>query len=439
MNDTIVALASGGLAKSAVAVIRMSGPRVRFVFETVAKRIPPARMMHLTNLISCDGDLLDQALVVFFPSPHSFSGEDCAEFHIHGGKAVIARVMSALLDFDNVRLAHPGEFTQRAFHNGKLNLAQVEGLADLIDAETQAQSQQALRQLEGALGEKVKIWRQSLISALTYLEAHLDFSDEGDVPQNVYEDIRSEISRLCIDLQMHVSTSHFNEKIREGFVVTLLGPPNAGKSSLINALAKRDVAIVSPYAGTTRDALEVYCDLEGLPVTFIDTAGLRKTDDPVELMGVAKSRLKASQADIQIWLSPADDPTLPDEACDPNKLMIFESKSDLNHDYHSSDETPLKFTIHDAKSIDSFAKLITNRLKNFAAPEVGLLTRERHRIACKECLDILQRFQSNLGDQYDELCAEDLRLAMRKLGSLIGIVDVEDVLDQLFSSFCIGK
>jgi tRNA modification GTPase len=444
MSETIFALASGGIVKSAVAVIRISGSRVRFVLEMMGGSVPPARVMTLTKLKSIEGEVLDHALVVYFPAPYSFTGEDCAEFQIHGGKAIIARVLFALTLFEGVRFARAGEFTQRAFGNNKLNLAQVEGLADLIDAETEAQRRQGLRQLEGVLGKKALIWRKNLVSSLMYLEAHLDFSDEGDVPLHVHDEINRAINEVCADLNTHMKAAVVGEKIRDGFIVTLLGPPNAGKSSLMNALVRRDVALVSPYAGTTRDSIEVSCDLEGLLVTFIDTAGLRETTDPIEALGIERSRLKAAQSDLQIWLSPFDSPATPPENISMENVLILQSKSDLSLSPLSSygklqDAMAHPFSVHMPETIDSLAKLIHGRLDSTSFAESGILTRERHRIACQKALISLERVNTSLQCEQEELASEDIRLAIRNLDSLIGSVGVEDILDQLFSSFCIGK
>jgi tRNA modification GTPase len=444
MYDTIVALASGGAVKSAVAVIRMSGSRVRFTLETICGHVPPARVMALSKLKSVDGEILDHALVVYFPAPHSFTGEESAEFHIHGGKAIIARVLSTLATLEGVRFARAGEFTQRAFANNKFNLAQVEGLADLIEAETEAQRKQGLRQLEGILGKKALAWRKNLLSALMYLEAHLDFSDEGDVPTHVHEEVNRCVDVVCADLSIHMRAAVVGEKIRDGFIVTLLGPPNAGKSSLMNALVRREVALVSPYAGTTRDCIEVSCDLEGFLVTFIDTAGLRETSDPIEELGIERTRLKAEQSDLQVWLSPSDAPALPDHDLEGDHLIVVQSKSDLMpsslllSDIITTDPI-CHFSVHVPETIDSLAKLIHMRLDSGVCAESGILTRERHRIACGHALLSLERVKKSLLQGQEELASEDIRLAVRHLDFLIGSVGVEDILDQLFSSFCIGK
>jgi tRNA modification GTPase len=444
MNDTIVALASCGLSKSAVAVIRVSGPHVRFILESLCRSVPAPRVMKFVKLRTTDGDALDHALVVFFPCPHSFTGEDCAEFHVHGGKAIVARLLSTLSHFQGVRLAKPGEFTQRAFIHGKLNLAQVEGLADVLDAETESQRKQALRQLDGVLGHKAAEWRQKLISALSYLEAHLDFSDEGDVPTHVHDEVNVCVIDVMLDLDAHIQAASYGEKIRDGYIVAILGPPNAGKSSLMNALVRRDVSLVSPFAGTTRDSIEVTCDLYGLPVTFIDTAGLRETEDPIESLGISRTRAKALQADLQLWLTPVDEPSEPD--CDfvsPHLIKVFSKRDLIPKDKCASsfdlNDQFLYISIHDPETIDSLAKLIYNRLDRQCFPESGILTRERHTRSCVDAHTALSRVNVAMTSAQEELAVEDIRIAVRCLGSLIGTVGVEDILDRLFSSFCIGK
>ncbi len=439
MSDTIVALASGGVIKSAVAVVRISGSRVRFALETMCGDVPQARKMCLRYLKSSDGEILDQALVVFFPAPFSFTGEDCAELHVHGSRAVIQGIIAYVLTLDGVRLAQAGEFTQRAFHNNKLDLAQVEGLADVIDAETNAQKRQALKQLEGALGKKALTWRHLLISALAQFEAHIDFSDEGDVPASLYASITQNIDRLIAELEKHLHARAYGQKVREGFVVALLGPPNSGKSSLINALSQKDVSIVSPFPGTTRDTIEVQCDVHGLPVIFIDTAGLRETSDPIEQIGIERARIKAKNADLQIWLSPVDAAVITPDELDSDTLLTINSKSDMLKKGDQLKSHEIYISSHHPDTIDSLSKLIHHRFSQFELAESGVIIRERHYIACQECVVALKRCLLHLPFQHDELAAEDLRLAIRALSSLIGVVDVDAVLDQLFSSFCIGK
>ena len=305
-DDTIFAPASGA-GRAAIAVVRLSGPGTGGVLESLAGRLPaPRRMTRAVLRDPASGEALDQALVVWMPGPHSFTGEDQAELHLHGGLAVRAAVLRTLAGLPGCRAAEPGEFTRRAFLNGRMDLSAVEGLADLIDAETEAQRRQALRQLEGRLGSLVESWRERLIECLALLEAALDFSDEPDVAAGVEEQAAVLGKNVTEELARHLAEGGRGERLREGFTVVLAGPPNAGKSTLLNALARRDVAIVSAIPGTTRDAIEVRCDLCGLPVTFVDTAGLRDTSDPIEIQGVSRTRAHVEQADLVLWLAAPD-------------------------------------------------------------------------------------------------------------------------------------
>src|SRR3954470_17203454 len=330
-DDTIFAAASG-FGRSAVCVIRISGPRTRAALEAMAGGPPPPRRLALRRLVEPGtGEPLDLALVAWIPGPSSFTGEDQAELHIHGGLATRAAVLRALGTVAGCRAAEPGEFTRRAFLNGRMDLSKVEGLADLIDAETEAQRRQALRQLEGRLGSLVESWRERLIVCLALLEAALDFSDEPDVAAGVEEQAVGLGKHVAEELARHLAEGGRGERLREGFTVVLAGPPNAGKSTLLNAIARRDVAIVSDIPGTTRDAIEVRCDLCGLPVTFVDTAGLRDTSDPIEIEGVSRTRVRVEQADLVLWLvAPdcGDSGDNPDLAAGVRGLRIG-TKSDL--------------------------------------------------------------------------------------------------------------
>jgi tRNA modification GTPase len=441
-GETIFAPASGH-GRAAVAVIRISGPRTRAILESMAGGAPPSpRQMALRRLIApATGEELDQALVVWMPGPASFTGEDQAELQIHGGAAVRAAVLKALSEIDGCRPAEPGEFTRRAFLNGRMDLSAVEGLADLIDAETEAQRRQALRQLEGRLGRQVEGWRERAISVLALLEAALDFSDEGDVPATLERQAAGEIGMLSRDLAACLDDGRRGERLREGFTVVLAGPPNAGKSTLLNALTQRDVAIVSPLPGTTRDAIEVRCDLGGLPVSFIDTAGVRETGDPIEREGVARTRAKLRSADLVLWLAAADElegngSTLTTaEAGAP--LLRVGTKSDLGDDFRGR-------TVDITLSAQTGAGMsaLLDRIALEAERALGgdaVLTRERHRAALERAAAALVRAEAALRIERTELAAEDVRLALRALGEVTGRVDVDEVLDRLFATFCIGK
>lgn len=431
-TPTIVALSSAP-GRAGVAVVRVSGPRVRFVLETIAGVVPSPREATLRALRDAAGDVVDQALVLFFPGPASFTGEDVAEFHIHGSRAVLARLLGLLSSRDGVRLAEPGEFTRRAFEAGKLDLAAVEGLADLIDSETEWQRRQALRQMEGALGTAVAGWRQPLVEAQALLAAELDFSDEGDVEGPLVERALQLTAGVLDGLRDAQRGFAHGERVREGFVVVLAGPPNAGKSSLLNALARREVAIVSPVAGTTRDAIEVRLDLDGLPVTLIDTAGLRDSDDAIEAEGVRRARDLAAKADLVLSLRAIDSDA--DRDHPGGSVIALATKADLGGTVRPGE---LRVSARSGEGMPELLALLVRRLAGEEQPEPALLTRERHRAAIAEAVVALERILASPGAPA-ELLAEDLRLAVRALERLLGRVDVEDVLDQLFAGFCIGK
>lgn len=432
LHATIVALSSAP-GRAGVALIRVSGPHVRFVLETMAGGVPVPRQATLRRLSDAAGETIDRALILYFPAPHSFTGEDVAEFHVHGARAVVARLLEALTGFPGLRLAEPGEFTRRAFEAGKLDLAAVEGLADLIDSETEWQRRQALRQMEGALGQVTEGWRGRLIEAMALLAAELDFSDEGDVDGPLVERARGVAAEVLAELREALGSFARGERIRDGFVVVLAGPPNAGKSSLLNALARRDVAIVSPIAGTTRDAIEVRLDLDGMPVTLIDTAGLRESEDMIEAEGVRRALALAARADLVLRIRSVD--AAQDPFLGTDNTLAVASKSDLP-------VPPLPGEI--AVSAETGAGLaelltaITTRLADGPQGEPALLTRQRHRVAVTEAIDALAR-ATRPGLLEAELMAEDLRQAVVALERLIGRIGVEDVLDQLFAGFCIGK
>ncbi len=431
-HPTIVALSSAS-GKAGVAVVRISGPRVRFVLETFSGIVPQPRVATLRRLRDKSGEVIDSAVVLFFPAPASFTGEDVAEFHVHGSRAVLARLLAALAALPEVRLAEAGEFTRRAFEAGKLDLAAVEGLADLIDSETEWQRQQALRQMDGSLSECATRWRGLLVDAMSLLAAELDFSDEGDVSGPLQQQALALAEEVLISLRKALGSFAMGERVREGFVVVLAGPPNAGKSSLLNALARRDVAIVSPIAGTTRDSLEVRLDLAGLPVVLIDTAGLRDSADPIEAEGVRRARVLVERADLVLALRGIDsDPyRIENEA----QLLKVATKSDLSGSV-LPDELPI--SVRTGEGLTELLAEIVRRLQQLGSGEPALLTRERHRIAVTDAIVALERVVT-ARHGHGELLAEDMRLAVVALERLVGRIDVEDVLDRLFAGFCIGK
>ncbi len=380
--------------------------------------------------------------MLWFPGPKSATGEDVAEFHVHGGRAVLAALFAALSSFENTRTAEPGEFTRRAFENGKLDLTEAEGLDDLIHADTDRQRRQALRQLKGLLGDRARNWRAQIIEAAALIEAGIDFSDEGDVPAELIAPAVARIEQLQKEIQEVVDAQGQSERLRDGLVVAIAGPPNVGKSTLMNQLARREVAIVSPHAGTTRDVIEVQLDLDGYPVTMIDTAGIRETNDPVEQEGVRRARLRAAEADLVLWLVEDDPREHAVELATP--VWIVRNKIDLN----APDEPSASHGRAWGSSYFEISawrgdgvRILIAALAGFAqdyfgSDEGGLISRERQRALLRETAASLQRSMTGQGE---ELVAEDLRMAAHSLGRLLGRIDVEDVLDKVFREFCIGK
>lgn len=429
---TIVALSSAA-GRAGVAVVRISGARVRFVIETIAGSVPQPRLACLRQFRDGAGEIIDRGLLLFFPAPASFTGEDVAELQVHGSRAVLARLLAALTALPGVRLAEAGEFTRRAFEAGKLDLAAVEGLADLIDSETEWQRRQALRQMEGALGGLAAGWRRRLTEAMALFEAEIDFSDEGDVSGPIVAQALAVVAAVAAELRQALGGFDMGERVRDGFAVVLAGPPNSGKSSLLNMLARREVAIVSPVAGTTRDAIEVRLDLGGLPVSLIDTAGLRESVDPIEAEGVRRARALVERADLVLSLRAID--SAPDRIVHDATSLAIATKSDLHGTVLANE---LAVSVRSGAGIDALLAAIVARLGPVAGSEPALLTRERHRVAVTDALVALERALAASHGQA-ELLAEEVRLAVRALERLVGRIDVEDVLDQLFAGFCIGK
>jgi tRNA modification GTPase len=441
-DDTIFALASG-FGRAGIAVIRISGPAAgaalgALLYPQPRPDLPEARRASLRRLFDpSSGELLDQALVLWLPGPGTFTGEDQAELHIHGGLAVRAAAVAVLSRIPGCRMAEPGEFTRRAFINGRLDLSAVEGLADLIDAETEAQRRQALRQLEGALASQVQDWRRRLIEASACLEAALDFTDEEDVPAEIAAQALGLMAEVRKEIAAALADAARGERLRDGFTVVIAGPPNSGKSTLLNALARRDVAIVSPIAGTTRDAIEVRCDLGGLPVTFVDTAGLRDTLDPIEHAGIARTEAHIEKADLVLWLRPTDAGGTESPSGVPSRSLRVLTKVDL------ADGAPMLGDLAISAATGLGIGGLIERVRQEAGATLGggdaLITRERHRVALSETAGAIERAEAVLRAGQDELAAEDLRLALRALGRITGQVDVEEVLDRIFGQFCIGK
>lgn len=430
--DTIFALSSGR-GRAGVAVVRVSGVHAASAVERLTgPELPKPRMATRRKISSPDGEPIDEGLLIWFPCPASFTGEDVAEFHVHGGRAVIEGLLAALAKIPGLRPAEPGEFTRRAVENGKFDLTQAEALADLIDAETEAQRQQALRQYDGALGQLYEGWRTSLIRASAWIEAAIDFSDE-EIPPDGIASAKAQVAGIVREIRTHLNDARRGEILREGFRLTVIGPPNSGKSSLINALAQRNVAIVSEVAGTTRDILEVHLDLGGYPVIVADTAGLRETTDKVEAEGVRRALARSETADAVLLLldSAAPDARLPDLPQEP--ALIVWNKVDIGVPPHGS----LAISVQTSAGLEQLLAAIGNIVrKRFHASQGPVVTRERHRFALVRAVEALERGRAAVAP---EIVAEEVRLAMRELGRITGRVDVEDLLDVVFRDFCIGK
>jgi tRNA modification GTPase len=441
VRPTIFALSSGRLP-AAIAVVRISGPHTRSGLESLIAKLPEPRRAGLRKLRHPQtGDVLDEALVLWFPGPNTETGEDMAELHLHGGRAVVAAAMDVRAKVPGLRPAEAGEFTRRAFENGRIDLTAVEGLADLVFAETEAQRAQAMRQFQGLLGVRAETWRQRLIGALALIEARIDFSDEADVPEDLIGPALHAARELIEEIEKTLSDEHRGERLREGLVVAIAGPPNAGKSSLLNRLARREAAIVSPHAGTTRDVIEVHLDLGGYPVTLLDTAGIRESGDPLEQEGVRRAQARAEAADLVLWVEETGIAGARRRNETKNQWYVH-NKIDL---IDSGTKQPLESenTFEISATIGTGVERLVAAVGDFArdalsAGEPALVTRQRHRDALQDVVGSLRRAVAVEGGQ-EELVAEELRLAARSLGRLTGRVDVEDILDVIFRDFCIGK
>jgi len=436
--NTIFALTTG-VQKAGVAVIRTSGSNVLEIASKITDKdgfIP--RRAEFSNFYNPQSKiLLDKGLVIYFESPNSFTGEDIVEYHIHGGLAIVQSFLSVLNSFDNCRMAEPGEFTRRAFENGKIDLTAAEAIADLVDAETEAQQMQALDQLGGGLAKIYDSWANILKKLLANQEAEIEFP-EDDLPEGLLTGSEPKIIELTKDIKEHLDDKRRGERLRNGILIAILGAPNVGKSSLLNRIAQRDAAIVSDIAGTTRDIIEVHLNLGGYPIILADTAGIHATEDKIESEGIKRACDLVGRADIKIVLFDSTSEKIDnktEELIDNNTIIVL-TKSDLakarlnyRGAYNISSLT--------GNGIEALLKTITDRIsKQFVKNNKPSLTRERHRIALKETLEALER---SLGASLPELAAEDLRLAMRNLGSITGKVHIEEVLDKIFKDFCIGK
>ena len=434
--STIVALASGP-GPAGVSIIRLSGPACSNVAEVLIGKVPPARQAKLAKLRDLDGESIDNALVIFFPGPRSFTGEDVLELHVHGGRAVVRDTIEACLGIAGVRLADAGEFSRRAFIHGKMDLSAAEGLADLVEAETAAQRRQALRQMEGALADEIGRWREAVIDCLADAEGDIDFPDE-DLPPGLSERARQRIEDLKRRLETYLAESRRAERVRTGFQIAIVGKPNAGKSSLINQLARREAAIVSAIPGTTRDIVEVRLVIGGMVVLISDTAGIRESSDLIEAEGVRRARQRAVEADLRLCLiTDHEDKAEFADLMKAGDLWLLGQADRLDWAAPSAGELAVSSVTR--QGLDALEAVIIERAQaDLGKSESAPLTRLRHQEAVREGIDALDRALT-ASVHAPELVAEDLRLAARALGRITGRVDMEDVLDRLFAQFCIGK
>jgi tRNA modification GTPase len=442
---TIYALSSGpGI--SGIAIIRISGEETSTVIKLLTgKHPPPPRLATLRKVNKINtSELIDEALVLWFPGPHSYTGEDMAEIHVHGSKAVVDALHSSISKIENCRLAEPGEFTKLAFQNGKINLLKAESIADLISSETEIQRQQAIKIMNGKSADQFNFLREKLLKILSYVEAKIDFPEE-DLPKNILNEIKSSSNEVIKKVEKILNDQKVGERIREGFKIAILGPTNAGKSSLMNHLSKRDVAIVSEIAGTTRDVIETHLNIDGYPVIISDTAGIRDSKDEIEKKGIKLSLKRAEEADLKLVVVEAknfDFTEVLKGLLDENAILVI-NKSDLLKNNTGQDIKKINhvlISIKDNQNIDELILKIKNYLKNkFIKSEDILITRERHRQHLQQCLDHLNNFNQKKDLQDFDKAAEDLRLATRHLGMIVGKVDVEEILGSIFNDFCIGK
>jgi tRNA modification GTPase len=451
-RDTIFALSSGR-PPAAIAVVRISGPMADHALRSVIGRVPEPRKAALARVRDpASGEVIDEGLALWFPGPASETGEDTAELQLHGGRAVIAGVLAALGRIEGLRPAEAGEFTRRAFENGRLDLTAVEGLADLIYAETEAQRRQAFRHMQGLLGDRAESWRGRLIEALALVEARIDFSDEADVPEDLVGPALAIVRSLRDEIAAALAGAGRGERLRDGLVVAIAGPPNAGKSTLLNAIAQREAAIVSPIPGTTRDVIEVHLDLDGYPVTVLDTAGIRESVDPVEQEGVRRARERAAGADLVLWVVDARDyqtgsgPAAGEGArtwmlLNKADLLSKEQRHRITGLLPAAGATPRTFLISAARGegMNQVINLVSEYSQGFFGREAALVVRQRQRLLLEQAAAALGRALEAGVPPREDILAEELRVAAGALGRLIGRVDVEDILDVIFRDFCIGK
>ena len=442
---TIYALSTGP-GVSGIAVVRVSGSQTSLVIETLTgKALPKARLATLRKINKINtSELIDEAIILWFPGPQSYTGEDMAEFHIHGSKAVIEALHHSISKVENCRLAEAGEFTKLAFQNGKINLLKAESIADLISAETEIQRQQAIKIMNGKSADKFNSLREKLLKILSHVEAKIDFPDE-DLPEDILKNIKKISNEVILNIKKILDDQKVGERIREGFKIAIIGPTNAGKSSLLNHLSNRDVAIVSEIAGTTRDVIETHLNIDGYPVVVSDTAGIRDSKNEIEKKGIKLALDKAENADLKLIVIDAksiDFKGVLKELMDENAILVV-NKSDLLKEDLSSEIKIFEHVLISVKNnlnLEDLILKIKNKLKNkFITSEDILITRERHRQHLKQSLNYLKNFEEkNEAEDFDK-AAEDLRLATHHLGMIVGKVDVEEILGSIFNDFCIGK
>ena len=442
---TIYALSSGpGIA--GISVIRVSGPKTKDVIVNLTQQeVPEPRVATLRKFSKINSnEIIDEGILIWFPGPNSYTGEDMAEFHVHGSKAVVDSIQATISKVDNCRLADPGEFTKIAFQNGKINLLKAESISDLISSETEIQRQQAIKIMSGKSSEKFNSLRSRLIKILSNVEGKIDFP-EDDLPDDILENIHTEVKNIKNEIEKILNDQKVGERIREGFKIAIVGPTNAGKSSLLNYLSRRDIAIVSEIAGTTRDVIEAHLSLDGFPVILSDTAGIRESKDEIEKKGIKLALNKAENADLNIIVIEPKSVDFTDffnEIAIKKAIMVV-NKSDLGVNEISQEikkYNPIFISIKEEKNLDKLIDLIKESLKNkFISSEDIFITRERHRFNLKNCVEHLKNFQEKKFIHDFDKGAEDLRLAARHLGMIVGKVDVEEVLGSIFNDFCIGK
>ena len=442
---TIYALSTGS-GISGIAVIRVSGENTADVIKKLTgSKLPKPRVATLKKFNKNGGkELIDEGVIIWFPAPNSYTGEDLAEFHVHGSRAVIKAMHLAISKIKNCRLAEPGEFTKRAFQNGRINLIKAESIADLISSETEIQRKQAVKIMGGKSSDKFNLWREKLLKILSHIEAKIDFPDE-DLPKNIIIEIQKTSNNVLKEIKKTLNDQKVGERIREGFKIAILGPPNSGKSSLLNYLSKRDVAIVSEIAGTTRDVVETHLNLDGYPVIVSDTAGIRSSKNEIEKKGIKIALKRAEDADLKLVIVSAknvDFTSVLKKLLTKNGVLVV-NKSDLIKEKLNSKFKKYDHVLISIKNDSNLNKLITkikSKLKNkFTTTEDILITRERHRQNLINCVQHLEKFQIKKSAHDFDKAAEDLRLATRHLGMIVGKVDVEELLGSIFNDFCIGK